>query len=263
MNDNFRNQLIFVPCDFTALAFHAIEHGAYMAKAMNCNMTLFHAVKREIEITPLTKKLNVVAEECYAKLDVRPNVIVRLGKNPYSAIKDAAIELNPVLVVLKTAGGVHTINILSGTSIPFLVIQGPQTREAITDISFPINFLNKHDEKLIRVMFFSGYYPNALMHIITPTGKDSLKDRLVSQSVATTVKVMANNKIKVDVITHNNHVNDAATILELSKGMDMIVTQIEEVSWIRKLLFGLREEKLIVNDDKIPILCFRNVKDFN
>ena len=74
-------------------------------------------------------------------------------------------------------------------------------------------------------------------------------------------RVLGNQGIKTKFVTHDKGKNTADTILELSKDVDMIVVQMEEVSKLYKFLFGLREEKLITNADKIPVLCFNNEKD--
>ena len=261
MNTVDNSRLILVPCDFTPLAFHAMEHGAYMSKAMNCNLLILHVTSHEAEIPALTKKMHFIAEDCFVKCDVRPGVLVRYGSSPYSVIKTVTTEINPVLVILKSGGGVRTVKILSGTSTPFLVIQDTPKSEVMTNISFPINFLNKTDEKLIRVIHFSDYYPDATMRIITPSGKGVEMERVVASNTSLTKKVMENQGIKLDFVTHDKHKNDAETILELSKGMDMIVIQMEEYSLFSRLLFGLREEKLFKNHDKIPVLCFKNIKD--
>ena len=75
-------------------------------------------------------------------------------------------------------------------------------------------------------------------------------------------KVMEDHGIKTKFITHDKLKNTAETILNLSKGMDMIVIQMENVSSFRKFFFGLREERLMINDSKIPVFCFNHEKDF-
>jgi len=255
------NNLILVPCDYSPLAYHAMEHGIFMSKAMNNRLLILNVAAREKEIRAMEKKLTFVAEECFDKYGVRPELMVRHGSQPYSAIKAVVKELNPSLVILKTDGGVNTIKILSGTSTPFLVIQKPPKNNVLQNIAFPINFLTQHDEKLKRVILFSEYYPDAVMHIITPSGKGTDKERSIANSFTVLDKVMKQLNIKADYITHDEKRNTAENILELSKDADMIVIQMEAVSSFRKFLFGLREEKLIVNADKIPILCFNKEGD--
>jgi len=237
-------------------------HGAYMSKSMNCRLLILHVASSEAELPLKGKKMRFVAEECFDKFGVRPEVMVRQGGQPYSVIKDIANELKPVLVILKSAGGAHTIKILSDTSSPFLVIQKPPESDTLKNISFPINFLNQHDEKLRRMVHFNNYYPEAFMHIITPSGKGTEKERIITTNLGLLAKVMNEHGIKNNFITHDKKKNTAETILELSKGADMIVIQIENVSSIQKFFFGLREEKLIINADKIPVLCFNHEKDF-
>ena len=261
MNTAEPKPLILVPCDFSPLAFYAMEHGANMSKAMKCHMAILHVVARENETQAMTRKMHFVAEDCFVKFDVRPDVIVRQGNKPYPVIKEVTNEISPLLVILKTDGGVNTIKILTGTSTPFLVIQGEPKRNVIDNISFPINFLLKNEEKLKRLLHFNEYFPNAVMHIITPSGKGMGKERLVSGNISITKKVLDNQGVKTNFITHDKSKNTAEVILELSKDMDMIVIQIEEATWLNKFLFGLREEKLIINADKIPILCFNDETD--
>ena len=261
MNTVDNNRLILVPCDFSPLAYHAMGHGAFMSKAMNSRLLILHVVAREADMPTMEKKLYFVAEECFEKFGVRPEVAVRQGNQPYSVIKTVTKELNPMLVILKTGGGVHTVTLLSGTSTPFLVIQGPPRNSVLNHVSFPINFLNPHDEKLKRVVLFSDYYPDTVMNIITPSGKGTQKERIISANLILMTSIMEKQGIKTNFITHEQKRNTAETILELSKGTDMIVIQIEEASSLRKRFFGLREEKLIVNADKIPVLCFNSEKD--
>ena len=262
MNTVNNDHFILVPCDFSPLAYHATGHGACMSKAMNCRLMILYVATHEAEIPLMEKKLSFVAEECFDKFGIRPEVEIREGRQPYQVIKDVVGELKPMLVVVKTGGGIQTIKTLMGISAPFLVIQGPPAKSVLDNISFPINFLNRHSQKLKRAILFSNYYPDAVMHVVTPSGKGTPKERNISMNLGLLTKVMDEQDVKINFITHDKKKNTAETILELSKGTDMIVIQIEQVSSLNRFLFGLREEKLITNADKIPVLCFNRVADF-
>jgi len=261
MNTVDNDNLILVPCDFSPLSYHALEHGACMSKSTNSRLLILHVPSSESEIPAMEKKLCFVAEECFEKFGVRPEMMIRQGSQPYSVIKTVAKELNPALVILKTGGGVHTVTLLSGTSTPFLVIQGPPNASVLKNIVFPINFLNQHDSKLKRVILFSEFYPDAVMRIITPSGKGTAKEKNIANNLKLLAKVMDGQQIKTNFITHDKKKNTAETILELSKDADMIIIQMEEVSPLNKFLFGLREEKLVTNANKIPVLCFNKETD--
>jgi hypothetical protein len=86
-------------------------------------------------------------------------------------------------------------------------------------------------------------------------------ERIISSNLILMTRVIEKLGIKTNFVTHDKDKNTAATILELSKGMDMIVIQIEEASSLHRFFFGLREEKLIINPDKIPVLCFNRDTD--
>ena len=261
MKEIDESQFILVPCDFSPLSFYAMEHGTFMSKVMKCRMKILHVTPRANEVAAMSKKMNLIAEDFYVKFDVRPDVIVRQGIKPHSVIKAVADELKPSLVILKTYGGSKTLTIMSGSSTPFLVIQGEPKNKVMSNITFPINFLLKHDEKMKRLLHFSEYYPDAILHIITPSGKGVGKERHVTSNISLMTRVLENQGVKIKFATHDKKRNTAETILALSKDADMIVAQMEEVPKITKFFFGIREEKLIHNVDKIPVLCFNNESD--
>ena len=262
LEDLKNERFILVPFDFSTLAFQALEHGAFMSKTMHSRLALLHVAPGEYEMSLATRKMRFTADDCFDSFGVRPEVILRQCSSPYTMIKEVANELNPISVILKTGGGTRTIELLSGTSIPFLVIQGQPKNEVISNIAFPINFLQKLDEKMKRVVHFSNHYPHAKMHIITPSGKGVDKERNVSANITLMTKVLKDQNIDVNFITHDHKKNTAEAILELSKDMDMIVIQIENTTLLRRFLFGVREEKLTTNAEKTPVLCFRKESDF-
>ena len=253
---------ILVPCDFSPLAYHAMGHGACMSKVMNCGLLILYVATSDSEIPLMEKKLSFVAEECFDKFGVRPELMIRQGNQPYAVIEELVREIMPTLVILKTGGGIKTIKTLLGISAPFLMIQGPPEKGILQNISFPINFLNSHNQKLKRVVLFSNFYPDAVMHIITPSGKGTPKERNITQNLELLSKIMDKQDVQINFTTHDKKRNSAETILDLSKGTDMIVIQVEQASPFNRLFFGLREEKLIINPDKIPVLCFNRIADF-
>ncbi|MDR0815535.1 MAG: universal stress protein [Bacteroidales bacterium] len=257
--------LIIVPFDFTPKAYQALEHGAFLAKAIGKQLLILNVATKDKDIPAAEKKLHFIVEECNEKYQITPEILVRKGAHPYSVVKSVAEELNPFLVILKHSGvrgikrytGIRTIKILSGTVISFVVIQDAPKTDTLKNIVFPINFLKQHDAKLKRVVYFSQYYPDATMHIITPSGKDTEKEKLLAANFKVMAKAMADQKIKVNFITHDKKKNKAEDIIEIAKNVDadMIMIPTEKVSTLSKFLFGLREEKLIANDGKIPVLC--------
>ena len=97
------DRLILVPCDFSPLAYHAMGHGAYMSKAMNCRLLILHVATREEDLLAMEKKLHFVAEECFEKFGICPEVMIRQGNQPYSSIKAVTKELTFNTVVINFA----------------------------------------------------------------------------------------------------------------------------------------------------------------
>ncbi len=264
--------LILVPCDFSPLSYQALEHGALMAKSMKQRLALLNVVSKESEVKAAEKKLSFVAGDCVDNYGIRPEVLIRVGR-PHVVIKEVALELNPTLVVLKTGTirglsrytGIRTIKILSGTLIPFLVIQAPPQDTELHNILFPINFLNEHNNKLKRVVFFHRFYPNATMHIMTPSGKGTQKAKVMADNLKLMEKVLKDQNINVNFITHDKTKNKADDILRVSKEVnaDMILIQMEKASSLSKYLYGFREQILITNPEKTSILCVHRFSNFD
>jgi nucleotide-binding universal stress UspA family protein len=259
------NNSIIVPFDFTPLSYHALEEGAYMAKSMEQKLLLLHICSNDEKIPALEKKLQFVVEECVERYEIQPEFVIRKGSRPYAGIRDVAEELKPTLVILKTGGvrgikrytGIRTIKILSGTMIPFVVMQDAPKNPTLNNIVCPINFREQHDVKLKRVVFFSKFYPDAVMHIITPSGKDTDKKKIIASNVKVMTKVLEDQKVKVNFILHDKKKNKAEDIIRIASEVnaDLILTPTEKVPTIHKFLFRLREEKLISNTFKIPVMC--------
>jgi nucleotide-binding universal stress UspA family protein len=253
------------------MSYQALEHGAYMAKAMEQKLMLLHITDKDSAIPALEKKLQLIVEECAENYGITPEFMIRKGNYPYAIIKDVAMELNPKLVILKTGGvkgirrytGIRTIKILSGSVVPFVVIQDAPAGPLLQNIVFPINFLEQHDTKLKRVVFFSLFYPDATMHIITPSGKDTEKEKIIATDIKVMTKALEDRQIKVKFILHDKKKNTAEDILLIARkaNADMIMTPMEKVSTLSKFLFGLREEKLISNAEKIPVMCVHSDSD--
>ncbi|MDR0713203.1 MAG: hypothetical protein LBF89_02950 [Bacteroidales bacterium] len=263
------NNLVIVPFDFTPMAYNALAHGAYFAKVMDMKLLILNVALKDRDIPTIEEKMQFVVEECYEDYQIKPEYMIRKGIRPYATIKAIATELNPELVILKHSGvrgikrytGIRTIKILSGTTIPFVVIQDAPQRATVENIIFPINFIKKHNTKLKQVVYYSQFFQDAVMTIVTPSGKDTEKEKTIKFNIKMLVKAMEEENIKVRFITHdNNKKNRVEDILHAANEVnaDLIITPAEDVPTINKFLFGLREEKLITNKEKIPVLCINS-----
>jgi hypothetical protein len=263
---------IIVPFDFSTLSYNSLEYAAYMSKAMHCRVMILHVAIADNAVPIVEKKLSFVVEECYEKFGVRPEIVIRTSFRPYWAIRNVSREMEPFFAILKTGGvkgikrytGIRTIKILSGSGVPFLVVQKPPVDTVFRNILFPINFLKTHDAKLRRVLFFSKYYPEATMHIMTPSGKGTHREMNISNNLKLLTQVLRDHEVEANFIVHDRKKNTAEDILQFSKKVnaDLIVIQMENVPTYSKFLFGLREEKLVTNPDKIPVMCISEGSDF-
>jgi nucleotide-binding universal stress UspA family protein len=250
------------------MAYNALAHGAYLAKAMEMKLLILNVALKERDIPGIKEKMLFLVDECSENYQITPEFLIRKGVRPYATIKTVAEELNPELVVLKHSGvrgikrytGIRTIKILSGTTIPFVVIQDAPQQVTVKNIIFPVNFIKKHETKLKQVVYYSQFFPDAVMSIITPSGKDTDKEKTIAFNLKMMIKAMEEEDIKIRFVTHDEKKNTVENIILAAKEVnaDLIITPTEDIPTINKFLFGLREEKLISNAEKIPVLCINS-----
>ncbi|MDR1666253.1 MAG: universal stress protein [Bacteroidales bacterium] len=231
-------------------------------------LLILNVAIKDRDIPIIKEKMLFLVDECGEDYQITPDFLIQKGVRPYATIKTIAEELNPELVVLKHSGvggikrytGIRTIKILSGTTIPFVVIQDAPQQATVQNIIFPVNFIKKHDTKLKQVVYYSRFFPDAVMSIITPSGKDTEKEKTIAFNIKMMTKAMEEEDIKIRFITHDKKKNTAEDIIHAAKkaNADLIITPTEDVPTVNKFLFGLREEKLISNTEKIPVLCINS-----
>lgn len=266
MDDSRR--YILVPWDFTPASGYALEHAIKIAKVMNLNISLLHIISHHKEEAGAMAKLQEIAEKTQKEHGVPVSKITMIG-NIFSTISEIASQSDCALVVMKTDGvkgtqkytGSRAIKIITGSKVPFIVVQQPPVKDKFVDIVYPIDYRIENKEILSYILNFSKFYDFKL-HLIKVFTTDKIFLKNISNNLNFAKSMLDGKHMKYEVYVAEGKLDYGTEINEYAKSInaDLIITQLQRNLTLTKFIFGVKEQKIIANPYKIPVMCI-NPKD--
>ena len=264
---------IMVTWDFSAVSENALKHAIKISQIVKYNIVLFHIVKSESEVSAAKEKMVKAVEEIREKLGVEVGYYVHYGKI-FKMISDyASEEGNKVdFVVMGTHGmkgiqklfGSWALKVIAGSSVPFIVIQDPPSeKDRYTDIVFPIDFKSENKEKLQWAIFL-GKYLNSKIHLYKAPVVDKTLQKKVNVNLNFAVRFLIQNNIEYEIHTGNKSGNFQKEILAFSKKIKadlILITTTKHITQV-DYIFGAKEQYLLSNSEKIPVMCVNPKSNF-
>ncbi len=265
---NMSPRYILVPLDFTPSSDYALQHAIKIAKVMNLSISLLHIISTQKEEAASVARLNEISEATQRNHEINVSKIIMIG-NIYTTISDLASQADCALVVMKTDGitgsqkytGSRAMKIITGSKSPFIVVQQPPLKDIFVDIVYPIDYRVENKEILSYILNYSKFYDFKL-HLI----KIHTTDRIFLKNVTNNLnyaKSMLESKglnyqihIGIGKLDYASEINEYAN----SVNADLIITQLQRNLTLSKFIFGVKEQKILVNPYKIPVMCV-NPKD--
>jgi len=266
---------IMVTWDFSAVSYNALKHALKMAHILKNNVVLFHIVKDPSEEESARKKLEEAVEEIKKDLGEELGYFVHHGKIFKEISEYASKEENNVhFVVMGTHGmkggqkffGSWALRVVAGSSVPFIVVQDlPPEKDRYTDIVFPIDFKSENKEKLQWAIFL-GKYLNSKIHLYKAPVLDKNLQKKVNVNLNFAIRFLIQNNIEYEIHTSsskgsgNYHKELLAFCKKISADLILITTtkHITKIDYI----FGAKEQYLIANKEKIPVMCVNPKSNF-
>lgn len=264
---------ILITWDFSSVSYHALKHGIKISRILKNNILLFHVVKQESEEEAAKKGMESIVEEIRKEYQEEVGYAVRSGKI-FKEIADYASkeENNINFVIMGTHGmkgrqklfGSWALKVIAGSSVPFIVVQDdPPDKERYTDIVFPVDFRKENKEKLQWAIFL-GKYLNSKIHLYKEpiVNKDLAKKVNVNLNFA--VRFLIQNNIEYEIHTPARTNNFQKEVLGFSRKIhaDMIlITTTKHITAV-DYVFGAKEQYLLSNNEKIPVMCVNPKSNF-
>jgi len=266
---------IMVTWDFSAVSYNALKHATKLAHILKNNIILFHIVNEPSEEEGASKRMVETVEEIKKDLGEDVGYTVRHGKI-FKEIADFASkeENNINFVVMGTHGmkggqrlfGSWALKVVTGSSVPFIVVQDqPPEKDRYTDSVFPIDFKSENKEKLQWAIFL-GKYLNSKIHLYKAPVLDKDLQKKVNVNLNFAIRFLIQNNIEYEIHSSSKSGSNGyqKDLLAFCKKINADLILITTTKHITKFdyIFGAREQLLLANNEKIPVMCVNPKSNF-
>lgn len=163
---NLPEKPIMVPVDFSDLSIDAIKHAMIFARTTGHGIVLLHIVRRPAEIPDAQRRIRQFAEKMEAQFSTPFHIFVKAG-DLYKGMKAASIEMNAMIIIMGLHKPKRAFKVITGSNIPFLLIQMAPINDRIIDIVVPVDNDDKSRIQLNWVAFLS-YFFKCNINLIKP-----------------------------------------------------------------------------------------------
>lgn len=264
---------IMVTWDFSAVSYSALKHALRMSRIVKYNIVLFHIVNEPSEIDDAKEKLDKAVEEIKKEYNEEVSYFVNHGKIFKEIADYASKEENKVdFVLMGTHGmkggqkffGSWALKVIAGSTVPFIVVQSdPPKKDRYSDIVFPIDFKSENKEKLQWAIYLGKYF-NSKIHLYkTPIGDKDLQKK-VNVNLNFAIRFLIQNNIEYKIHNAPKSGHSQKDLLAFSKKIKADLILITTTKHITKIdyIFGAKEQYLLSNTEKIPVMCVNPKSNF-
>lgn len=264
---------IMITWDFTEKSYFALEHAIRISNIVKNNLLLFHIVSTEEEVDEAKKRLDQAVLDIKEKYNEDVDYFVNSGKIFNEISIYASEEDNKVnFVIMGTHGmkgtqklfGSWALKVVVGSSVPFIVVQAPPPeKDRYTDIVFPIDFKSENKEKLQWAIFL-GKYLNSRIHLYKAPVADKNLQKKINVNLNFAIRFLIQNNIEYEIHTAVKSNNFTKEILAFTKSINadlILITTTKHITFM-DYVFGAKEQYLLSNNEKIPVMCINPKSNF-
>lgn len=254
---------ILVPWDFTQNASYALQEAVEISKVTNYDITLLHIVGKQAEETAARARLEKVVADAEKNWNVKPGFRIKTG-SIFHTISEVASEPEFAFAVMKTDGvkgmqrftGSKAIKIIEGSKIPFIVVQQPPAKQSFRTVLLPIDYRIENKQVISYISSFSKFYQFKLV-LMKPMTNDKIFKKNIANTLNLAKVILESKNIPFEIIAAEGKGSYAEQIIECAhkKSCDLIVIQLEKNLTLTKFLFGVKEQRILANPYKIPVMC--------
>jgi nucleotide-binding universal stress UspA family protein len=253
---------IIVPWDFSDVAEYALEHAERIARTLDKNIELLHIVEKIDHLADKEAQLEKVALDAYTRFGVKPSIKVLEG-SIFTTISNYASDTRANMVIMGTHGikgiqkftGSYALKVLIGSKVPFIIVQDrPSSDDKLSNIVFPIDFRSENKEKLYWAIYLGKYF-NSKVHLVKYPVNDTSLQKKININLNFAVKFLIQNSLDYEIHTAPKGEFGKETVKfaeEIKADLILIVTT-KNISFI-DFIFGTREQYIIANNAKLPVM---------
>ncbi len=267
-------KFILVTWDFTVVSENALEHAIRISRTIDQEINLIHIIKPATsasEVESKRKKMEVSADETFKKFGIKPGVIVKEG-SIFKDIAQYASDNKASLVVMGTHGmtrsqrmfGSWALRVIVGSSVPFIVVQDkPASHEKYSKVVFPVDFKSENKETLNWAIYFGKYF-NSKVYLYKYPVRDKSLQKKINTNLNFAIRFLIQNNLTYEIFSPEKSSNFTKETIAFSKSIDADIILTVTTKYISFLdyMFGAKEQFMIANKEKIPVMCINPKANF-
>lgn len=256
---------ILVAWDFSPKAQIALEHAIQLAKISNSLVELVHIIDHKEEYSDSCIKMDKTIENTLIRLNHDISYVVKEG-TVFKTLGEYALEVDAILVLMGTHGirgmqkltGSWALKVISSSKVPFIVVQGPPRNNHYSNIVFPIDFRKESKLKLKWVGYLAENF-KLKVNILVPNTNDAIHAKKINNNLNFAKKYIGEKSIDFEIHVSKAKGSFVKQTLDFSKYVeaDLIIIVITKDIGINDYMFGADEQRLIANNEEIPVMCIQ------
>lgn len=269
-----KKNFILVTWDFTVVSENALEHAIRLSRTIEQEIQLIHILKKDTpkkEIEEKRKKMEASCEETHRKFGIKPTVVFVEG-SIFREIAKYATDNKASMVVMGTHGmtatqrlfGSWALKVIVGSSVPFIVVQDkPVSHEKYSKVVFPVDFKSENKETLNWAIYFGKYFSSKVFLYKYPV-KDKSLQRKINTNLNFAIRFLIQNNLSYEIFSPEKSSDFTKETVAFAKSInaDIILTVTTKYISIFDYMFGAREQLIIANKEKIPVMCINPKANF-
>ena len=260
-----KKQIILVAWDFSPKAQNALEHALQLAEINKSTVELVHIIENKEEYSDACVRMDKSIESTEIEFGQKISYVVKEG-NILTTLGEYAVEVDAILVLMGTHGmrgmqkltGSWALKVIASSKVPFIVVQGPPRNKNYSNIVFPVDFRKESKLKLQWVAYLAENF-KLLVNVLVPNTNDSIHAKKIKNNLGFAKKYLDNKNINFEIHESKAKGSFVKQTLDFSKyiAADLIIIVITKDIGLNDYMFGADEQKLIANNQEIPVMCIQ------
>ena len=260
-----KQEKILVAWDFSPKAQIALEHAMQLADINKSQVELVHIIDDKGLYSNACIGMDKAVENVEVEFGKKVSYVVKEG-NLFSTLGEYAVEVDAVLVLMGTHGmkgmqkltGSWALKVVASSKVPFIVVQGPPKNDHYSNIVFPVDFRKESKLKLQWVSYLAENF-KLMVNVLVPNTTDPIYTKKIKNNLEFAKSYLGKKNIKFEIHESKAQGSFVKQTLDFSKyiSADLIIIVITKDIGLNDYIFGAEEQKLIANNQEIPVMCIQ------
>ena len=266
---------ILFPSDFSESSLRAWKTAVLFSKAYDAEIVILSVLEaptfridydEELYVIKLRKYMNDQIVEHDMSNAGQITTMVKTGK-PYKKIVEAALEIDPILIIMGTHGasgmrelfvGSNASNVIREAPCPVVTVREHTIEEVIDKILLPLDLTSETREKVAKAIELASKF-NAEIQLVSVISSNMASEKTVLEhQLESVAQYIKNQHITVThtLIESDKAVGNAVLEYAATSGADVVCIMTQQEKSLGEYFVGSTAEHF-VNNSVLPVLSIR------